>query len=89
MAFDNIVREWRAELNHTVDTRLTGVAGNDEERVIPWTRRVLGDQRVGAILMPVGTDTAELDRLRALFPEAKVEVWSPADQVPIPSLLSN
>jgi hypothetical protein len=84
-----IVRERRAELNRTVDTRLVGIAGNDEERVIPWIRHVLGDQRVGSIKMLVGTDAAELDRLRVLFPEAKVEVWSPADQVPIPALESN
>ena len=73
-----IVRERRAELNRTVDARLVGIAGNDEERVIPWIRRVLGDQRVGSIKMLVGTDVAELDRLRVLFPEAKVEVWTPA-----------
>ena len=38
-----IVRERRAEFNRTVDTRLVGIADNDEERVIPWIRRVLGD----------------------------------------------
>jgi hypothetical protein len=73
-----IVRQRRAELNRVVDARLVGIAGNDEERVIPWIRRVLGDERVGSIKMLVGTDAAELDRLRVLFPEAKVEVWTPA-----------
>jgi hypothetical protein len=85
----NVVRARRAELNRTVDARLVGIADNDEERVIPWIRHVLGDQRVGSIKMLVGTDAAELERLRVLFPEAQVEVWSPADQVPIPALESN
>jgi hypothetical protein len=84
-----IVRARRAELNRTVDARLVGIAGNDGERVIPWIRHVLGDQRVGSIKMLVGTDAAELERLRVLFPEAKIELWSPADQVQIPSLLSD
>jgi hypothetical protein len=73
-----IVSKRRNELNRVVDARLVGIADNDEERVIPWIRRVLGDQRVGSIKMLVGTDAAELDRLRVLFPEAKVEVWTPA-----------
>jgi hypothetical protein len=46
---------------------------------IPWIRCALGDKRVGSIKILVGTDAAELDRLRILFPEAKVEVWTPAD----------
>ena len=74
-----IVRQRRAELNRVVDARLVGIAGNDDERVIPWIRRVLGDQRVESIKMLVGTDASELDRLRVLFPEAKIEVWTPAD----------
>jgi hypothetical protein len=73
-----IVRERRAEMNRVVDARLVGIADNDEERAIPWIRRVFGDQRVASIRMLVGTDAAELDRLRVLFPEAKVEVWTPA-----------
>ena len=73
-----IVNERRAELNRVVNARLVGIAGNDEEGVIPWSRRVFGDERVGSIKMLVGTDAAELDRLRVLFPEAKVEVWTPA-----------
>jgi hypothetical protein len=73
-----IVRARRAELNRVVDARLVGIVGNDDERVIPWIRRVLGDQRVPSIKMLEGTDAAELDRLRVLFPEAKVEVWTPA-----------
>ncbi len=77
-----IVRERRAELNRVVDGRLYGIAGSDERRAIPWIRRVLADQQVYSIMMPVGTDRAELDRLRALFPEAKVAVWSPIDVEP-------
>jgi hypothetical protein len=73
-----IVSKRRNELNRVVDARLVGIADNDEERVIPWIRRVFGDQRVASIRMLVGTDAAELDRLRVLFPEAKVEVWTPA-----------
>ena len=84
-----IVRERRAELNRTVDARLVGIADNDEERVNPWIRRVFGDQRVASIRMLVGTSEAELVRLRVLFPEAKIEVWSPADQVLIPALELN
>jgi hypothetical protein len=80
-----IVRTRRAELNRTVDARLVGIADDDEERVIPWVRRVLGDQRVASIRMLVGTDVAELDRLRALFPEAKVEVWTPAEAIRRPA----
>ena len=74
-----IVRERRAELNRVVDARLVGIADNDEERVIPWIRRVLGDQRVESIKMLVGTDASELGRLRVLFPEAKIEVWTSVD----------
>jgi hypothetical protein len=76
-----IVHARRAELNRTVDARLVGIADNDEERVIPWIRHVLGDQRVGSIKMLVGTDVAVLDRPRDLFPEAKVEVWTPAEAI--------
>jgi hypothetical protein len=78
-----IVRERRAELNRVVDGRLYGIAGSDERRAIPWIRRVLADQQVYSIMMPVGTDRSELDRLRALFPEAKVAVWKQADSEPI------
>ena len=77
-----IVRERRAELNRAVDGRLFGIAGSDERRAIPWIRRVLADQQVFSILMPVGTDRSELDRLRALFPEARVEVWTQIDREP-------
>ncbi|HEV2971400.1 MAG TPA: hypothetical protein VGY55_15605 [Pirellulales bacterium] len=73
-----IVRKRRAELSRVVDTRLVGIDDTDEEGIIPWIRRVLGDERVWSIKMLVGTDAAELDRLRVLFPEAKVEVWTPA-----------
>jgi hypothetical protein len=73
-----IVRERRVELSRVVDTRLVGIDGADKEGTIPWIRRALGDKRVGSIKMLVGTDAAELDRLRVLFPEAKVEVWTPA-----------
>jgi hypothetical protein len=73
-----IVRERRVELSRVVDVRLVGIDGADKEGVIPWIRCALGDKRVGSIKMLVGTDAAELDRLRILFPEAKVEVWTPA-----------
>jgi hypothetical protein len=73
-----VVRERRVELSRVVDMRLVGIDGADKEGVIPWIRRALGDKRVGSIKMVVGTDAAELDRLRVLFPEAKVEVWTPA-----------
>ena len=73
-----IVRERRAELNRAVDTRLVGIDGTDDEGHIPWIRRILGDERVGSTKMLVGTDPGELDRLRVLIPEAKVEVWTPA-----------
>ena len=77
-----IVRERRAELNRMVDGRLYGIAGSEERRAIPWIRRVLADQQVYSIMMPVGTDRAELDRLRSPFPEAKVAVWKQADVEP-------
>jgi hypothetical protein len=77
-----IVRERRAELNRVIDGRLFGIAGSDERRAIPWIRRVLADQQVYSIMMPVGSDRAELDRLRSLFPEAKVAVWKQADSEP-------
>jgi hypothetical protein len=73
-----IVRERRAELSRVVEMRLVGIDGSDEERIIPWIRCALGDKRVASIKMLVGTDAAELDRLRILFSEAKVEVWTPA-----------
>ena len=73
-----IVRARRVELSRVVDTRLVGIDGADKEGVVPWIRCALGDKRVGSIKMLVGTDAAELDRLRILFPEAKVEVWTEA-----------
>jgi hypothetical protein len=72
-----IVRERRAELNRVVDGRLLEICGNGEKRVIPWIRRILGDQRVGSIKVQTGMDGRELDRLRLLFPEASVEIWTP------------
>jgi hypothetical protein len=77
-----IVRERRAELNRVVDGRLFGIASSDETRAIPWIRRILADQQVYSIMMPVGSDRAELDRLRSLFPEAKIAVWKQADRDP-------
>jgi hypothetical protein len=76
-----IVRERRAELSRAVDGRLLEICGNGENRVISWIRRVLSDQRVGSIKVLTGTDATELDRLRVLFPEAEVKVWTPADQI--------
>jgi hypothetical protein len=73
-----IVRDRKAELNRVVEMRLVGIDDNAEQEVIPWIRRALEDKRVGSIKMLVGTDAGELDRLRILFPEAKVEVWNPA-----------
>jgi hypothetical protein len=74
-----IVRTRRAELTRVVAMRcLVGIDDNDD-RVIPWIRRVLGDKNVASIKLPVEWDAAELDRLSVLFPEAKVEVWSPAE----------
>jgi len=73
-----IVRERHIELSRVVDTRLVGIDGADKEGAVSWIRCALGDKRVGSTKMLVGTDAAELDRLRILFPEAKVEVWTPA-----------
>jgi hypothetical protein len=72
-----IVKDRRAELQRTVDMRIVGLDGTDEDGVIPWIRRALGDERIATVMMPVGTSPAELDRLHTLFPEAKVEVWTP------------
>jgi hypothetical protein len=76
-----IVRERRAELNRAIDGRQLVICGNGEMLVIPWIRRALGDQRVGAIKILTGTDAAELERLRVLFPEAEIQLVTPADQV--------
>jgi hypothetical protein len=73
-----IVRERRAELNRAVDMRLTGINESDEE-IIPWIRRMLGDQCVVWIGEPIGTDAAEVNRLQSLFPEAKIEVAMPGE----------
>ena len=73
-----IVRERRTELTRVVDMRLVGIEDDDEDGAIPWIRHTLGDERVSSIRLVVGTDPAELDRLRVLFPEAKVGVWNPA-----------
>jgi hypothetical protein len=78
---EKVVRERRAEFKRAVDGRLLEICGNGETIVIPWFRRVLGDHRVASIKVPTGTDAAELDRLRVLFPEAEVKVWTPADQI--------
>ena len=76
-----IVRERRAELNRAIDGRQLVICGNGEVLVIPWIRRTLGDQRVGAIKVLTGTDAAELERLRILFPEAEIQFVTPADLV--------
>ncbi len=73
------VRARRAELTRVVALRcLVGIDDNDD-RGISWIRRVLGDKHVASIKLPVEWDAAELDRLGVLFPEAKVEVWTPAE----------
>ena len=73
-----IVRERKAERARAVDMRLVGINGSDEE-VIPWIRHILGDECVVWIREPIGTDAVEVDRLQALFPEAKIEVAKPGD----------
>jgi hypothetical protein len=68
-----IVRERQAEVNREVEGRIIGTDDVEKDNPVPWIRRLLGDQCVLLIWMPLGTDPAELDRLRALFPEALVE----------------
>ena len=38
---------------------------------IPWIRSVLGDQRVGSVVMPDTASDEEMDRLCSLFPEVE------------------
>lgn len=72
-----IVRERRAELSRAVDRRIVGVSVEDQQH-LPWLRRILGDKRIYSIKLIAGTDDAELNRVRELFPEARVETWTPA-----------
>jgi hypothetical protein len=72
----SIVRERRAELSRPDFTRLVGFDDADTKGAVSWIRRALGDKSVRAILYPVGTDAAELDRLRVLFPEASVSIYT-------------
>jgi hypothetical protein len=72
-----IVRQRRAELERTVDLQVVGIDATDKEGIISFVRRLLGDKRV-ATIMKRRTDQLELERLRRIFPEARVEAWTPA-----------
>jgi hypothetical protein len=50
------------------------VMGPEVEPEIPRWRRWLGDESYNQIYMPQGTSQADLDRARAIFPEARVDV---------------
>ena len=50
--------------------------GPEDEPEIPRWRRWFGDVAYNRIIMPKDSSQAEIDRMKALFPEAEVEITS-------------
>jgi hypothetical protein len=54
----------------------THLASQLKPKPISWIRRVLGDPGTGFIMLPTKHDQHQVDQANALFPEARVFVWS-------------
>jgi hypothetical protein len=82
-----IVQERRAEWNRNGKDRWVQLRDEDDFGVLNWTRRALGDRACYEILISEETDPAEIERLRAIFPEGRIRLFDPTKATPAtPSL---
>jgi hypothetical protein len=68
------------ELKTVVNGQRTGFIehiADDPRHSIPWIRKILGDEPMNCIFLPLSTAKEYRQRIRETFPEADVEAFQP------------